>query len=251
MFRFICTLIVVALDFIFAIPAFIIIWFVGLFSMKARNAMSKGIIWLYLKVIALISGPDLVIKGLENIPKDEAVLYAGNHQGFYDVIYTYPIMPGQVGFIAKKEFSKIPIFAQAMRLIHCRFLDRNDIKQGLKVILSAIEDVKQGISIFIFPEGTRSRDKSVAEFKEGSMKIATKSGCKIIPVAFSNTASVFEDQMPKIRPVPVIIEFGKPIDTKELDKEELKHLGAKVRDIVVSMKDINDKEIEDKLNKKL
>jgi len=242
MLRFIITIIVVVFDFIFAVPYFFIAWLVGLVSMKGRDAMSKGIIWLYLKVITILSGAKLTVKGLENVPKDKSVLYVGNHQSFFDVIFTYPIMPGQVGFIAKKEFGKIPIFSWAMRLIHCRFLDRDDIKQGLKVILASIEDVKNGISIFIFPEGTRSRDKSVAAFKEGSMKIATKSGCPIIPVAFSNTSGVFEDEFPKIRPVPVVIEFGKPIDPASLDKEELKHLGSKVRDIILEMKEVNDKE---------
>lgn len=243
MLRFIVVILVVAIYFIIGVPAFAVIWLVGLVSMKTRDKMSKGIIWLYLKGISFLSGVKLTVKGLDNVPKDRSVLYVGNHQGFFDVILTYPIMPGQIGFIAKKEFEKIPILSWAMKLIHCRFLDRQDIKQGLKVILAAIEDVKKGISIFIFPEGTRSRDGAVAEFKEGSMKIATKSGCPIIPVAFSNTSAVFEDEFPKIRAVPVIIEFGKPINPTELDKDELKHLGAKVRDIVVEMKDTNDKEL--------
>ena len=245
MLRFIITIIAVVFDFIFAIPVFFLIWLVGLFSEKGKGALSRGIIWFYLRVITFLSGAKLQVKGLDNIPTDRAVLYVGNHQSFFDVIFTYPLMPGQVGFIAKKEFGKIPIFAQAMKLLHCRFLDRNDIKQGLKVILAAIEDVKTGTSMFIFPEGTRSRDKSVADFKEGSMKIATKSGCPIIPVAFSNTSGVFEDQFPKIRPVPVIIEFGKPIDPTTLDKEETKHLGAKVREVILEMKEVNDKEVSE------
>ena len=87
----------------------------------------------------------------------------------------------------------------------------------------------------IFPEGTRSKNESELEllpFHEGSFKIATKSGCPIVPVCISNSSSLFEDQFPRIRPAHVIIEYGKPIYPKELSREDQKFIGKYVQNII-------------------
>ena len=112
------------------------------------------------------------------------------------------------------------------------------IIEGLKTILAAIEQVKNGISIMIFPEGTRSKDADELQmlpFHEGSFKIATKSGCPIIPVAISNSSALFEDQFPRIKPAAVTIEYGAPIYPKELSKEEQKFLGRHVQGQILEM----------------
>ena len=123
-----------------------------------------------------------------------------------------------------------------MRYLHCLFLDRRDIKQGLKTILAAIEKIKSGISICIFPEGTRNKNPDETEllpFHEGSFKIATKSGCAIIPMSINNTAEIFEAHMPKIKSTHVVLEYGKPIYVKDLPKEDQKHLGEYTRNIIL------------------
>ena len=127
----------------------------------------------------------VTVIGEENVPKDEAVLYVANHKSMADIPVAYARCPGLTGFVAKDVVDKVPALRTWMRRLHCEFLDRHDIKQGLKVILSCIEKVKRGISIFIFPEGTRSRTGELAEFKGGSFKIATRTNCPIIPVAIS------------------------------------------------------------------
>lgn len=112
----------------------------------------------------------------------------------------------------------------------------------MKVILSAIDKVKRGISIFIFPEGTRNRDKedstSILPFKDDSFKIAQKTGCKIIPVAITGTNGIFEDHFPLIKKGDVIIEYGKPITFAELSAEDQKHVGLyfqnRIQDMLVA-----------------
>lgn len=89
-----------------------------------------------------------------------------------------------------------------MRYLHCLFLDRKDIKKGLKTILTGIDLIKSGISVCIFPEGTRNRNESdldLLDFHEGSFRLATKTDCLIVPIAMNNTVSIFEKQFPKIR----------------------------------------------------
>ena len=115
-------------------------------------------------------------------------------------------------------------------------MDRSDLKAGLKTILTAIDYIKKGISIWIFPEGTRNKsEEEMLPFKEGSLKIAEKSGCPIIPVAISHSADIFERQSPKIRKSSVTFRFGEPIDLKALSKEEKKFLGSYTQERIRSM----------------
>ena len=192
-----------------------------------------------LRMVFRLTGSTLTVKGLENIP-DMPVLYVGNHRSYFDIVTGYIVVPGQTGFIAKKEMEKIPLLRDWMRNVNCLFLDRKDIKAGLKTILEGIEKVKGGSSIWIFPEGTRCKAKDPAEllpFKEGSLKIAEKSGCPVVPVAITGTAEILEKHFPFIRPSHVTIEFGKPFYIKELPAEDRKRAGAyseaRIREMLV------------------
>ncbi len=239
MLRFIICVLAVVIEFIVAIPIDIIGYILGLISPAAKNAFMKFNMTWILWVIGFISGAKVTFIGLEKIPADTPVLYVANHESFFDVILTIMKLPGMVSFVAKKSFVKVPIFAQALYLYNTLFIDRDDIKQGLATILKAIENVKAGMSVFIFPEGTRSRDGKMNDFKEGSMKIATKSGCPIVPIAISNTANVFENHFPKVTPVPVVVEILDPVIPGDYDKTEQKHLGKLCRDRIEEARDRN------------
>ena len=123
-----------------------------------------------------------------------------------------------------------------MKNLHCLFLDRKDIKQGMKTILEAVEKVKSGISICIFPEGSRSmKPDEFLPFHGGSFKIAEKSGCPIIPMSINNAGHVWEEHLPWIRKTHVVIEYGKPIYMKELDKEKKRHIDDTVLSVIKEM----------------
>lgn len=236
MLRFSFVVVCVVLDFVLSLPLLAVAVIVGLFS---RTAMASiGNLWVKKSflLVTKLCGVKTTYKGLENIPKEEGCLYVANHLGFFDVICVYPYLPGYCGMISKKEFSIVPVFAQWMKIIYCIFLDRKDIKDGLKKILRAIELVKDGVSIYIFPEGTRSKDGQVHTFKEGSFKIAKKSGCKIVPIAITGTDEIFEKHFPRIIPGEVKIEFGEPIDTKLLSKDDRKFLGRKCANLIRTMR---------------
>lgn len=190
------------------------------------------------RFILKLSGVTYEVRGLENIPADRAVLYVGNHRSYFDILVGYMTVPGLTGFVAKKEMLKIPCLCTWMQMVNCLFLDRVDIKEGLKTILEGIEKVKSGISIWIFPEGTRNENEELTEllpFHEGSLKIAQKSGCPVIPVAITGTAEIFEKHLPFIRPSHVCIHYGTPIYIKELPAETRKFPGAYTRDIISGM----------------
>ena len=185
-----------------------------------------------------LAGVTVTVKGAENIPEDKAVLYVGNHRSYFDIVMGYTTVPAPTGFIAKKEMIGIPLLSQWMVQMNCLFLDRSNIKEGLKTILTGIEKVKGGISMWIFPEGTRNKSEDPAdlmEFHEGSLKIAEKSGCPVIPVAITGTDDVFERHIPWIRKSHVIIEYGEPIYLKELPLDKKKFPGAYTREIISEM----------------
>ena len=224
--------------FIFSIPLYLIEWLVGKVNPHARDISSLRIVQGAFKIILFLSGCKLKVIGEEYVPKDEAVLYIGNHRSFFDVVITYARCPGLTGYLAKKEIEKVPFLSTWMRYLYCLFLDRKDIKQGLKTILTAIDHVKQGISIFIFPEGTRSTGADQAEllpFHEGSFKVATKTDCLIVPVAITNTSQILEDHFPFIKSTQVTLEYGKPFQPSELSKEDRKIIGSYTRDIIQKM----------------
>lgn len=196
--------------------------------------MVRSVFGLLLK----LAGVTVTVKGAENIPEDKAVLYVGNHRSYFDILVGYTTVPGLLGFVAKKEMLKIPLLSQWMVQVNCLFMDRQNVKEGLKTILQGIEKIKRGVSIWIFPEGTRNRNEKETDllpFKEGSLKIAEKTGCPVIPVAITGTADVFEKHLPFIRPAHVTIEFGEPFFVKELPPEQKKFPGAYTRDRILEM----------------
>lgn len=233
MFRFIIVALFVILFLILSTPLMLAEWIIGKWNPDLKSRSSLAIVnWAFRWVIRL-SGVKVVVKGEENIPKDTAVLYVGNHRSYYDIILTYVRVPRPTGYVAKIEMLKIPLLSIWMKNLHCLFLDRKDIKQGLKTILAGVDLVKNGISVCIFPEGTRNKTKDTfLPFHDGSFKIAEKGGVPVIPMSIVNSSAVFEDHMPKIRRSTVVIEYGKPIDIKSLDKDTRKNIGNYVSGII-------------------
>lgn len=225
--------------FIIDIPILCVQWIISKIDQHHADIIQLRIVQFAFRLVCFISGVKLEVIGFENVPKDEAVMYVGNHRGFFDIVVTYMLCPGLTGYISKATIRKVPVLGLIMKRLYCLFIKRDDIKQGLQVILTAIDQVKRGISVCIFPEGTRHIDKddptSMLTFKEGSFKIATKSGCKIIPMAIYGTDNCLENHIPWIRSSKVIVKYGEPIDPGKLSKEDQKKIGAYTQSIVQKM----------------
>ena len=233
MIRLILVILFLIIYFIVSIPIFGIELIIGKINRHARDISSLRIVQFGFKGILFLSGTRTTVIGFENIPKDEPVLFVGNHKSYFDVVISYAKMPNLTGYVAKKEIEKVPFLSTWMRFVYCLFLDRDDIKEGLKTILKGIEYIKQGISIVVFPEGTRNTfEDDMLPFKEGSLKLAEKSGCKIVPMVQNNTGECLEKHLPWIKRTHTVLEFCRPIDIKSLDKEEKKFLGVYVQKII-------------------
>ena len=243
MIRFICIAVFLILYLILSIPVFLVEWIIGKFNRRAKDISSLRIVQWGFKVILKMTGVTTTVIGEENVP-DEPVLFIGNHRSYFDILLTYSRCRRLTGYVAKKEMEKIPLLSTWMKNLYCLFLDRDNMREGLKTILQAIDYVKNGISICIFPEGTRSKNEDELDmlpFHEGSFKIATKTNCPIIPMAISGSADIWESHFPRIKKTHVILEYGKPIYVKDLSREEQKHLGVYTQNVIHEMLEKNQK----------
>lgn len=223
----------VVLFLILTIPVMIVEWIIGKFNQDLKDRSSIRIVQWAFRCILILCGTKITVIGEENVPKDEPVLYIGNHRSYFDVVITYARVPGLCGYISKKEIERIPLLNVWMRYLHCLFLDRNNIKEGLAVILAAINKIKAGISICVFPEGTRNDTaEDFLPFHGGSLKIAEKSGCAIVPMALNHTDDIFEAHLPWIRKTHIILEYCKPVYPKDLPKEDRKKLSELIENVI-------------------
>ena len=231
MIRTFFVILFVLLYLIIGIPVLGVFWLISKnekWKNDAALAQLRLVQWAF-RCICVISGVKLTVIGEEHVPKDEPVLYIGNHRSYFDIVISYARCPRLTGYIAKDSMLKIPLLSTWMKRLNCLFINREDIKESLKTILAGIENVKNGISMCIYPEGTRGKgadELDMLPFKEGSLKIAEKTGCKIVPMAMTGSADIFEKHIPYIRKSRVILEYGAPIDITSLSKEEKKRLGS-------------------------
>jgi len=203
-------------------------------KIKERDILVNSIASKWAKDLLKLAGAKVTVIGAKNIPLDRAVLFASNHQGSFDI----PILLGCIekpkAFIAKVEMLKMPIICTWMKQMNCVFLDRHDSRQSLRVMNETAEYLKKGYSMAVFPEGTRSKGKTMGEFKAGSLKIAKKANVPIVPVTIKGSFKLMEQNGFIIKPAEVEIVISEPIETIDLTKEDINKLHEKVRTIIAS-----------------
>ena len=123
-------------------------------------------------------------RGLENIPAEDGFIFFPNHQGMYDVLAFLESCPVPFAFVIKKEARNVILLKQVVDALGSISIDREDIRQSMKVIRQVAEEVRGGKNFLIFAEGTRSRaGNKLLDFKGGSFKSAVKAQCPIVPCA--------------------------------------------------------------------
>jgi 1-acyl-sn-glycerol-3-phosphate acyltransferase len=181
-----------------------------------------------------MNGSTIHVTGIENVPKTGGVLFVANHQSNFDI----PIMVGHIprdkGFIAKLELLKVPSFSRWMKYIGCIFIDRKNPRQSLKAISEAAERLKEGHSIVIFPEGTRSADGTIGPFKAGGLRLAIKASVPIVPVTISGSKNIMPKGTSLIKSASVNVIISSPLLPDELKEMDSNLISEKVRDIIIS-----------------
>ncbi len=202
--------ILVILAFIFFSPVAII---AGIITRSENPVHWIGRLWARIALRA--SRIKVIVRGREHIPREEPAVFACNHASQSDILVLYQALPIQFRFLVKKELFKIPLLGIAMRWAGYIPVDRLARgKAALRSLQKAVEKIKKGTSIVIFPEGTRSPDGRLRPFKIGGMLVAAKAECPIVPVAISGSHRVFPKGDLKIYPGQIKVVIGPSIQTK-------------------------------------
>jgi len=171
---------------------------------------------------------DLKVTGLENIPKEDGMMMVGNHQGIFDIIAIVHTFERPIFAVLKKELYEIPFLRE---IVHCTKsypMDREDVRQSMKVIQGATQEIIKGRNLLIFPEGTRSKKgNEMLEFHSGSFKCATKSKCTIQPFALIDSFKVLDQKGSK--PVSVQLHYLEPIPYEEYKDMNTQEVAAMVQ----------------------
>lgn len=201
-------------------------------DLEKREAYIHKITTRWAKFVMKLSGAKITVIGEENLPKDQTVLFVANHQSNFDIPLLMSSINIPKGFIAKKELEKWPMISTWMRYINCIFMDRSNLRKSAEAIVEGTKLLKNGYSMVIFPEGTRSKGGPLGEFKAGSFKLATKSKCPIVPVTIDGTYKLLEANNNWIKGADVRLVIHPAIDVTSLSKEEADDLHNTVSSII-------------------
>lgn len=152
--------------------------------------------------------------GLEDVPSEDGFVMFPNHQGLFDVLAFAESSQRPFTVVMKKEVAHVPFLKQVFAVMRAKAIDREDVKQAMKVILEMAKEVQEGRNYIIFAEGTRSKNgNEVQDFKGGSFKSAMKAKCPIVPVAIIDAYKPFD--IHSIKPVTVQVHYLKPLYYEE------------------------------------
>lgn len=198
---------------------------------KAEKFLHSTVFY-WAKQVLKKAGVKVKARGVENVP-DGACCFVANHQGNFDILAILAAIDKPMGFIAKKEMAKIPLISRWMRNIRCVFIDRKNVRESLKAINEGTNNLKNGYSMVIFPEGTRSKSHNIGEFKKGSLKMATKAKVPIVPITIDGSYKIFEEHNGWLRKGEIKLTIEKPIYLEKLSQEEQKNLSEIVKAEIV------------------
>ena len=202
-------------------------------SWKFVRGFFKGLIWL--------AGTDIEVKGLENlekIPKDEGILFVGNHRSYFDIIILQTVVDRPLGFIAKKEFKRVPLFSWWVADIGSLFLDRKNVRAGLETINLGTEYMKKGLSLGLFPEGTRNHGTELLPFKSGGYRMAEKAERAMVLTAMTGMDDILENNKPpRLKKCHVVVEFDAPVYPHDLENKERKEFYKSIPSRIQSILD--------------
>jgi len=181
-------------------------------------------------------GVEIEVYGRKNIPRDGAFLIMSTHKSHFDILVLIKEIPRQFRIVAKESLFKIPVFGWAMTVAGYVKVDRADRKQAFASLDKAADNVRAGMPLLIFPEGTRSQDGSLGPFKKGGFVLAIKAGAPLVPVVVDGTYAILPKSTWRIKPGRVKATFGEPIDATAYSVENKEELIEDVRRAMSGMK---------------
>jgi 1-acyl-sn-glycerol-3-phosphate acyltransferase len=173
------------------------------------------------------------MEGLDHVPGPGPYIFMANHQGSYDIFSLLGHLPFQFKWLAKKEIFSIPILGLAMKATGYIFIDREGTRETVKAMNNAAQKIRGGMSVVIFPEGSRSPDGSIQPFKKGGFTLAIKSKVPIVPIAITGSDEIIPKGKLRVNPGSITIRIGHPVETKGYTMKERGALMDQLHDIIV------------------
>jgi len=203
-----------------------------LFGLFGMGNASLFVASLWAKIGFFGAGGRVKWKGLNNIPDGQPAVYISNHQSFTEIYAQLAWLPVPFRFVAKKELFKVPFFGPTLGAMKNIKVDRGNSVQAIKSMQAAAEQVRGGISVLVYAEGTRSRDGGLASFKKGGFHLALQARVPIIPIACVGGREILPPDKALIIPGNVYMEILPAIDTTEYSKENIDELIDKTREAI-------------------
>jgi len=197
----------------------------GTWPHRIARSWARSILWL--------SGVEVTVTGRENLETGRPVIYMANHQSNFDIPVMLGCLPVQFRWLAKAELFKIPIFGPGMQRCGYISIDRSNRKAAFASLKQAAETIRNGVSVLIYPEGTRSPDGKIHDFKKGGFVLAVESGVPIVPIVVRGTWPIMPRSGLKVRPGPVTMEIMAPVDTKDYSRATKDDLRAHIHATIV------------------
>lgn len=184
------------------------------------------------KTLVKLTGSEIEVIGEEKIPQGP-VLFVSNHQGNFDVPILIGFLQKPLGFISKVEVKKIPLVPRWMEAMNCVFIDRKDRRKAIQSIREGVQTLKDGHSLVIFPEGTRSKGNEMGDFKKGGLRLATDSKVPVVPITISGSYRIMEESKFGFQPAHVRVTVHDPIFLPEDEKVDGNQLGMEIQNKIM------------------
>ena len=222
-----------ALAVVVVIPTFLLSVVIGMlpaFILRLFGARMAAKRWLRFngtniaRIVLWSLNTRVETRGMERIPQDGTpICFVSNHQSMLDIPAVIAGLGIWAGFIAKAELQRVPILNFWINTMNSVYIDRKSPRSSIEAILKGVDNIRKGIPMFVFPEGTRSRTGKLGQFKSGSLKLATRAKAVIVPITIDGTRRALE-QKEGVRAVRITLSVAEPIATGDLSEDELKAL---------------------------
>lgn len=201
----------------------------GVYDQSARS---------WARRLLAVAGVEVRLIGAARVP-DRPVVYASNHQSWFDILALAANIPTTVRFVSKIELSRVPILGTAMRRAGHIFVDRGNRQQAFAAYEEVSGVIRDGMSAIVFPEGTRSRTGELQSLKKGPFVLAIAAQVPVVPVYCAYTFDILPKGSMLVRPHPIEVRFGEPISTEGLTYGDREQLLRRTRAAIERLRDEN------------
>jgi 1-acyl-sn-glycerol-3-phosphate acyltransferase len=188
---------------------------------------------LWSPILIMTGGAKVVVMGQENVDPNRPTIYVSNHQSTLDIPIHFVTVPVNFRYVAKHQLKYVPMIGWYLWMAGHIFVNRGRRDKAITSLNAAAQKIRNGTSVFLYPEGTRSDDGSVLPFKKGPFALALKSRVPVVPITIEGSGTVMPKNSWNIKPGPVYVKIGKPIDTTGFAEDDREGLARAVRDVII------------------